>query len=93
MFIAGGSMLVISTLICFVEESPLFLLSRNKIKEFRKVMNYIAKVNKRKISKNFKKDFQQYIETPESSLVTGTFTIDTEDIKSNSINDPKLDLN
>lgn len=84
-------MLVISTLMFFVVESPLFLLSRNKIKEFRKVVNYIAKVNNRKITKNFKKDFQKYIEESESELQSDTYTIITseegEESKSNSIND------
>ena len=85
--IAGGSMLVISILIYFVAESPLFLLSTNRIKEFRKVLNYIARVNNRKITKNFKKDFQKYVEDSESELESDSFTIVTSE-KSHYLNDP-----
>lgn len=84
-------MLAISTLIYFVAESPLFLLSRNKIKEFRKVINYIAKVNNRKITENFKKDFQKYIDETDTELLTDSNTILTSDIRSsNSINNGEI---
>ena len=44
-FITSTPMLISCLLLFFVEETPLFLLSRRKFKEFKKLIRKLAKIN------------------------------------------------
>jgi hypothetical protein len=49
----GAPLIVSCVLFLFIKESPLFLLSRRKFKQFKKVIKYTAKVNDKKLEKKF----------------------------------------
>lgn len=61
-----------------IQKTPLFLLSRRKFKEFKKVMKYTAKLNKKKLDESFE-DYEENI-LEQEKLLNESF--DEEKIKS-----------